>query len=256
MRLENKVALITGATSGIGRVTSVLFAKEGAKVVLVGRDETKGKEVIKNIKSLGGEAMFVKADVSKESDVQQMIRIALKEYGKLDVLFNNAGIVGPIKNVVDIREDEWNELMNINVKGVFFGLKHAIPVMIKQRKGSIINTASECGIVGFPKYSAYCASKAAVILLTKAAALEYAHYGIRINCICPGATLTRMLEYEALTFNYKEPEKFYKMVSENIPLGRIAKPEEIANVVLFLASDESSYITGATISVDGGTTAK
>ncbi len=257
MRLKDKVALVTGATSGIGRATAILFAQEGANVVLVGRNRSRGEEVAKTIEGSYGKPIFVRADVSKEGDVKQAIKTTLEKHGRLDVLFNNAGVIGPIKNVVDIEENEWDELMNINVKGIFFGLKHAIPTMVKQGGGSIINTASECAFIGSPKYSAYCASKAAVLLLTRAIALEYAPHGIRANCVCPAATYTNMLEYEASVWMGKEKANdFCESISRTIPLGRIAKPEEIAKVALFLASDDSSYVTGAAISVDGGTTAK
>lgn len=257
MRLKDKVAIVTGATSGIGRATAALFAKEGAKVVLVGRNRSRGEEILRGIRNTGGEGVFVTGDVSKENDVIRAVETAQENYGRLDVLFNNAGVIGPIRNLAEVTEKEWGELMDTNVKGVFFGLKRAIPVMIKQGGGSIINTGSECSVVAIPKYSAYCASKGAVLMLTRVAALECAPHGIRVNCICPGATYTAMMELEGLTILGKEKmDQFYKDAARNIPLGRIAQPEEIAKVVLFLASDDSSYMTGAAIPVDAGTTAR
>ncbi len=253
MRLLNKVAVITGGNSGIGKATAILFAKEGAKVVISGRDLEMGREVVDTIKKFGGKAAFIRADVSKEAEVKNLIDFAIRLYGKVDVLFNNAGVELQ-KPVTETTEEELNNVLNVNLKGTFFGCKHAIPHLIKQGGGSVINTASIAGLVGSPGLAAYCASKGGVVLLTKQVALDFAKSGVRVNCVCPGATMTPMIE--RFVSKSPNPEKTFEDLAKMHPMGRMAKPEEIANAVLFLASDESSFVTGQALAVDGGLTAQ
>lgn len=250
MRLKNKVAVITGGTSGIGLATAILFAKEGAKVVIAGRDITKAKKAINKI---GKGTIFIKTDVSNELEVKKLIDSTIKKFKRIDVLYNNAGIE-LAKPVIETSEEEWDKVLNINLKGVFFGCKYAIPHMIKNKGGSIINTASTAGIVGFPNLGAYCASKGGIVLLTKEIALDYAKQGIRVNCVCPGAILTPMVK--RFTDKAPNPKKAMADLAAMHPMGRAGQPEEIANAVLFLASNESSFVTGHALVVDGGLTAQ
>jgi NAD(P)-dependent dehydrogenase (short-subunit alcohol dehydrogenase family) len=245
-RLEGKVALITGAASGIGRESAILFAAEGAKVVVADYAMTQGEETLEKIKNAGGTAIFVKADVSKSSDIEAMIDATVKAFGRLDILFNNAGIQGARRGfTTDLTEEEWDKVMDVNLKSVFRAAKLAIPVMLKQGGGTIINTASAQGIGGSITGGAYCTSKAGVIMLTKVLAIEYGKSNIRVNCICPGVIETPM------SSGYVP---FLK--TEALAAGRPGQPREIAHAALFLASDESSYIHGAVIPVDGGWTAE
>jgi NAD(P)-dependent dehydrogenase (short-subunit alcohol dehydrogenase family) len=254
MRLKNKVALITGAGSGIGRATAILFAKEGAKVVVVCRTSSTGEETVKIIrKNNRGEALFIQADVSKTSDVKRMIENTVNNYGKLDILFNNAGINMRIP-ITEMDEEAWNKIIDINLKGVFLGCKYAIPVMIKQGGGVIINTASTFGFVGAPYHSAYCASKGGVAAFTRALALELAPYKIRVNCICPGTIETPLVKQ--IWEKSGKPEEMRESRLKLHPIGRLGKPEDVANAALFLASDDSSFITGTALFVDGGYTAQ
>jgi NAD(P)-dependent dehydrogenase (short-subunit alcohol dehydrogenase family) len=254
----DKVALITGGGSGIGRAASILFSREGAKVVILDIDVKGANETVNVIRSYGGEAIYVEGDVSDETDAKKAVTETISNYHKLNILFNNAGIV-LIKDLIDMEEKEWSKVIDVNLKGMFLLSKYAIPEMIKAGGGSIINTASIYGLVGAAKYTAYCASKGAVIALTKAMAIELAPYNIRVNCICPGNISTRMLESEAITWSkiwgktVKEAqEDFLKMQ----PIKRVGLPEEVAYMALFLASDESSYVTGSAFIVDGGATAQ
>lgn len=253
MKLKDKVALITGAGSGIGRATAILFAKEGSKVVVADCAKESGEQTVEIIKNAGGEASFVYVDVSRADDVQRMIEKTVKYYGKLDVLFNNAGINIPAP-ITEITEELWDKIININLKGVFLGCKYAIPVMKKQGGGVIINTASIFAFVGFANDSAYCASKGGVYAFTRALALEVAPFNIRVNCICPGTTMTPLVQ--GVWMRLGEPEERERTTKQQIPLGRLGRPEDIANAALFLASDDSSFMTGAAIIVDGGFTAK
>jgi len=244
MRLENKVALITGAGSGIGRAAALLFAKEGAAAAIVDITSKGGTETVEMIKGIDRDAIFVYADVSKALDVEKSIKSVVEKYGKLDILFNNAGVAQDC-SVVEMSEDEWDRVINVNLKSVFLCSKYAIPHMIKQGEGIIINTASTLGLIAEPNCGAYCASKGGVIALTRALAVEYAPYNIRVNCICPGPTATPMI--------LKEPQQ--QVDVSYVPLKRLGKPEEIAHAALFLASEESAYVTGSVLIVDGGTTA-
>lgn len=253
MRLLNKVAIITGGNSGIGRASAILFAKEGAKVVIAARNLEEGRAVVDLIKKSGGKAVFLRTDVSKEAEIKNLMDFTIKLFGRIDILCNNAGI-DLAKPVTETTQEELDRVLDINLKGVFYGCKHAIPYMIKGGGGSIINTASSAGLVGSPNLAAYCASKGAVVILTKEMALDYAKKNIRVNCICPGAILTPMVKRFAEKSS--DPEQILKNLEKLHPIGRIGRPEEVANAMLFLGSDESSFITGHALAVDGGLTAQ
>ena len=250
-RFESKVVLISGATSGIGDATARRFAGEGAKVVCVGRSSERGNALVQKIKAASGEATFVQADVQHRVPVEAAVKKTTDAYGRIDVLFNNAGIE-LIREAVDMTEEEWDQVLDTNLKSMFLFSKYTLP-WLKKTKGVIINTSSELGMVGAPNYTAYCASKGGVVLFTKALALEHAP-GVRVNCVCPGATQTSMLERELA--HYPDRQAIMRTMLDNIPLRRIASPEEVADSVLFLASPEAGYITGAILSIDGGTTIK
>ncbi len=252
MRLENKVALITGGTSGIGEAVACLFAGEGAKVAITGRNESRGHAVTTRILESGGKAIFVRTDVRKAGDCKRAVDESLRSFGRLDILFNNAGVFFP-QTALECSEEEWDLQIDINLKGTFLMSKYALEPMIAQGKGVIINNSSGWGLVGGDKAVAYCASKGGVVLLTKAMAVDHGRQGIRVNCICPGDVDTPMLPEDARLrgLNWKT----YLAGCENRPMGRIGTPEEIAKAVLFLASDDSSFMTGAALVVDGGGTA-
>jgi len=248
MRLKDKVMVVTGGGSGIGQASALRCALEGARVVIMDIAEPGGVETEKALKEQGSDGFFLHADVTKAEDWRRTMDAVVGRYGRLDVLFNNAGS-NLAKPVTDFTEAEWDGLVDLNLKGVFLGAKHAIPLMLKEGGGSIINTASTFGLIAFPKMPAYCASKGGVIALTRQLALDYARQGIRVNCICPGPTLTpRIKRY--LDSGAANAES----ILAGVPMGRFARPEEIASTVLFLASDEASYVTGAALVVDGGQT--
>jgi len=249
MRLNEKVAIITGAKSGIGFATALCFAAEGAKVVVADvRDAT---QEVREITKRGAEALFVQVDVSSELQVNALIEKTVAAYGHLDVLVNNAGME-LAKKVTDTTEVEWDRLINVNLKGVFLCSKAAIPVMRRNGGGVIVNVASELGLVGGSEIAAYCASKGGVVQLTKAMAIDHAGDAIRVNCICPGPVSTPLLK--AIIETSSDPEEEQRSIVEKTLLKRLGRPEEIANVILFLASDESSYMTGSVVVVDGGWT--
>ncbi len=252
MRLQNKVALITGGTSGIGEATALLFAKEGAKVAITGRNEKRGHAVTAQILEAGGEAIFLRTDVRKADECRRAVEETVRSFGRLDILFNNAGIFYP-HTTLDCTEEEWDLQIDINLKGTFLMSKFALPGMIEQGSGVIINNSSGWGIVGGDAAVAYCASKGGVVLLTKAMAIDHGRQGIRVNCICPGDVDTPMLPEDARMRGQKWED--YLAGCSNRPLGRIGTSDEIAKAVLFLASDDSSFMTGATLVVDGGGTA-
>ena len=250
--MKGKVALITGGTEGMGYATAEVFLREGARVVVTGRSKAKGAKALAKLARLGKVA-FVQGDVSKAEDARGMVLQTVKKFGRIDVLFNNAGIYME-KLAEDTTEEEWDKLIDINLKGTFLVSKYAIPYMKKQRGGSIINNSSDAGLVGNKRCPAYCASKGAITIMTKAMALDYAKYNIRVNSVNPGTIDTPMLAYEAEAS--EDVEEYLKRANEEHPIGRVGRPEEVANAVLFLASDEASFVTGAALSVDGGLTAQ
>jgi NAD(P)-dependent dehydrogenase (short-subunit alcohol dehydrogenase family) len=249
MRLQNKVALITGGTSGIGQATAILFAKEGASLAITGRNEKRGHAVANQILQSGGKAIFIRTDVRKAAECRRAVDETLNSFGKLDILFNNAGVFYP-QTTLECSEEEWDLQIDINLKGTFLMSKFALPGMIEQCGGVIINNSSGWGIVGGDKAVAYCASKGGVVLLTKAMAIDHGRQGIRVNCICPGDVDTPMLPEDARVRGMKWED--YLAGCANRPLGRIGTTDEIAKAVLFLASDDSSFMTGAALVVDGG----
>jgi len=251
MRLKGKVAIVTGAGSGLGRAAALLFAGEGAKVVVAAHRDKDGEQTVKSIKEAGGDAIFAQVDVTKAADLEHAIKAAMDKYGKLNIMLNNAGTPGPGKLIADLTEEEWNRVISVNLTGVFLGTKYAIPEMLKGGGGVIINVSSVAAVSPRRYAGAYAAAKAAVIQLTKVTALEYARNNIRVNCILPGPIDTPFFTKVA----GGDPEKiaiFKEIVRNEVPLRRFAQPEEIARVALFLASDEASYITGAAFAADGG----
>jgi len=252
-KLKNRVALITGGASGIGFATAVLFLEEGAKVAIIDVSGEAGKKAVKSIRKLGFDALFVKADVSKESEVKSAVRKIVAKFGRLDILFNNAGIFIDGR-VHELSEAEWDRIMDINLKGVFLCSKHAIPHMLKQGKGVIVNNSSCSAIVADYSDPAYCATKGGISMLTRAMAIDYAKENIRVNAVLCGEIETAMTRGEAKMQGMPFRE-FCDFVAEHYPVGRLGTPEEAARVVLFLASDDASFVTGSLVSVDGGFTA-
>jgi NAD(P)-dependent dehydrogenase (short-subunit alcohol dehydrogenase family) len=252
MRLQNKVALITGGTSGIGEATAILFAKEGAKIAITGRNEKRGHAVTTQILKDGGQAIFLRTDVRKSEECRRAVDETVSAFRRLDILFNNAGVFYP-QTTLECSEQQWDLQIDINLKGTFLMSKFALPGMIEQGSGVIINNSSGWGIVGGDAAVAYCASKGGVVLLTKAMAIDHGRQGIRVNCICPGDVDTPMLPEDARMRGQKWEN--YLAGCSNRPLGRIGTPDEIAKAALFLASDDASFMTGATLVVDGGGTA-
>lgn len=248
-QLRGKTALITGSASGIGRATALVFAREGAAVSMVDLNEEAGQEVAMEISNAGGHAMFERANVTCAADCRRVVERSVSEFGNIHVLFNNAGIIKRA-SVVEISESDWDAVMAVNVKSVFLMCREVIPIMAPARGGSIINTASGWGLAGGAKAAAYCASKGAVVLMTKAMAIDHGRQNIRVNCICPGDTDTAMLRSEARQLGV--PEDRFLSESANRPLGRVGKPEEIAQAALYLASEASSFVTGVALVVDGG----
>jgi NAD(P)-dependent dehydrogenase (short-subunit alcohol dehydrogenase family) len=248
-QLDGKIALVTGAASGIGRATALLFAREGASVVLADVNESAGRAAATEITQHGGRAISEPADVTRAEDCQRVVERAVRDFGGIHILFNNAGIIRRA-TVVELSETDWDRVMAVNVKSIFLMSRQVIPFMAAAGGGSIINTASGWGLAGGPRAAVYCASKGAVVLLTKAMAIDHGPQNIRVNCICPGDTDTAMLRNEAQQLGEAD-DKFLAEATKR-PLGRVGKPDEIAQAALYLASDAASFVTGTALVVDGG----
>lgn len=246
MRFDSKVAIVTGAGSGIGRAIALALAREGSKVVIAERIEEMGNSVANEINNAGGQAISIKVDVSKSSEVSQVVKNTLDQFGKIDILVNNAG-VALIENFIEGEERRWNTIMAVNVNGVLVCTRAVLDSMIKQNYGKIINMGSNAGEMGLATNVVYSASKGAVIAFTKALAKEIASHKINVNCICPG-----MIETPMVTTGIEVDPSHFKLAIERIPWGRLGRPEDIASLTAFLASDESEYITGAIIDINGG----
>lgn len=242
---EGKVALVTGGSFGIGRATAIAFAKKGARVVV--SDIIEDNETLETIKKEGGEGIFVKCDVGSITDVEALMKKIKDHYGRLDYAFNNAGIEGVPAEIQDGLEEDWDRTINVNLKGVWSCMKYQIPIMLEQGGGSIVNCASIAGLVGFPNLTPYVASKHAVVGITKTVALETAQKGIRVNAVCPGVIKTPMID----RFTGKQKEAEQAFIAKK-PMGRMGEPEEVATAVLWLCSDEASFVTGQALAVDGG----
>lgn len=248
MRLQEKVALVTGAASGIGRAAARRLAAEGARVVVSDLDVTRGEETVRLIREADGEAVFVRADVSRADEVEALMLQTLAAFNRLDCAVNNAGVGGDLLPTHLRDEAMWDAVMNVNLKGVWLCMKYELAAMLDQGGGSIVNVASAAGLVGFRQASAYAASKHGVIGLTRSAALEYARLGIRVNAVCPGFTDTPMVE----ALGHGSPKRADAIINA-IPLRRLGTPDEVAQAVLWLCSDESTFVTGHALAVDGGT---
>jgi NAD(P)-dependent dehydrogenase (short-subunit alcohol dehydrogenase family) len=246
-RVAGKVALVTGGSSGIGRATAQIFAREGAKVVVADVGVESGEETVRLIQAAGGEAVFIKTDVAQAADVEAMVKKAVDTYGRLDCAFNNAGIEGVVKPTVEYGEADWDRVLAINLKGVWLCMKYELQHMLKQGSGAIVNTASVAGLVGLSGFSAYVAAKHGVNGLTKTAALEYAKAGIRVNAVCPGAIRTPMFER-----GVRDNPGIEEQVVAMEPIGRMAAPAEVGEAVVWLCSDAASFVTGLPMAVDGG----
>lgn len=255
-RLENKVAIVTGANSGIGRATARLFAREGGKVVCCDIQETLSPRIDELIKQDGGAACFLKTDATSEADWARTVNAALGQFGDLHILYNNAG--GGIRGKIDaLKNEEWHFILNLNLNSIYYGSRAVLPYFLGKGRGNIVNTASTFGILASEENAAYCTTKAAVINLTRQMALDYGQQGIRVNCICPGATDTprfRGMPPRAMFESGLPPDQIQRLSLLNRALNRVARPEEIAYGVLFLASDEASFVTGSALVVDGGQT--
>ncbi len=249
MKLDGKVALITGGNSGIGSATATLLAKEGATVVLTGRNQERGEQVAQAINEAGGRAIFIRSDVRVAEECRQAVEQTLERFGRIDVLFNNAGVFHP-KTVPECTEQEWDETIDSSLKGAFLMSKYALPSMIERGSGSIIHASSGWGLLGGDRAAAYCAAKGGLVVMAKAMAIDHGPDGIRVNCVCPGDTETPMLTDDADKRGMSWED--YVAGGSDRPLGRIGTAEEIARAVLFLASDDSSFVTGEALVVDGG----
>jgi NAD(P)-dependent dehydrogenase (short-subunit alcohol dehydrogenase family) len=241
---DQKAAIITGGSSGIGRAAAVALAKQGVKIAIAARRAKEGEETVRLVKEAGSEGIFVKTDVANENDVRSLVEKAVKQYNRLDYAFNNAGIEEKTTPLVDQTSEVFDQIMNVNVKGVWLSMKYEIPEMIRTGGGAIVNTSSGAGVIGYPQQPIYIASKHAVLGLTKSAALEYAKSGIRINAIAPGVTETEMVE--------RVDKQLIEHLKSITPIGRIGDPQEIANAVVWLLSDKASFVLGHTLLVDGG----
>ncbi|PJR65885.1 SDR family NAD(P)-dependent oxidoreductase [Raoultella sp. T31] len=252
--LKNKVAIITGAAGGVGQSAANSFYIHGAYLVLVDLNSDDINKVTEKYNFNPERILTVSADVRSEEQVKNYVKKAVDKFGKIDIFFNNAGIIGRVSSLTEASESDFDLLMDVNVKGVFWGLKHILPVMIDQKFGSVINTASMAGLIGFPSLGLYTASKHAVVGLTRAAALEVAGNGVRVNAICPGPVNTKMMRKIESGLNESSPQDVQTQFSGLVAMNRYADPEEIAQVAMFLASENASYITGSIYTVDGGMT--
>jgi NAD(P)-dependent dehydrogenase (short-subunit alcohol dehydrogenase family) len=252
MDFTGKVALITGGGGGIGRATALGFALRGAKVMVVDQDAEAGRVSTEVVAQQGGEAKFTPADVTKSAAVQDYVKATLDAYGRIDCFFNNAGIEGKVVPIQEYDEDLFDQVIAVNLKGVFLGMRHVLPVMLRQGSGTIVNTASVAGLFGGPGMAPYVASKHGVLGLTKVAASDVARYGIRVNAVCPGPVETRMMRSLEAQRNPADPEGVHRANSAGMPTGRYTLPEEVAGVVLYLSSELSGNVTGTHIVVDGG----
>jgi len=255
MDFKGKIAIITGGGGGIGRATSVAFARAGANVMVVDRDSSAAQASADAASKFGPECRSITADVTKWADVKRYVDETVKAWGRIDCFFNNAGIEGVVGSIHEYDEAAFDEVIAINLKGVFLGLRHVLPVMIKQGSGAVVNTASTAGLVGGPGMPAYIASKHGVLGLTKTASSDVARMGVRVNAICPGPVETRLMRAVERIWNPADPEAVHRAISAGTPTGRYSKPEEIANTVLLLCSDAVGNMTGTHLTVDGGRTA-
>ena len=252
MEFSGKVALITGGGGGIGRAAALGFAGRGAKVVVVDRDAAAGEASAGLVRQDGGDARFIQADVTNSQDVQNYVKATLDAYGAIDCFFNNAGIEGKVAPTQEYDEAVFDAVIGVNLKGVFLGMRHVLPVMLKQGHGAVVNTASTAGLFGGPGMVPYVASKHAVLGMTKVASADVAHFGVRVNAVCPGPVETRMMRSIESQVNPTDPAKAHAAYSAAIPTGRYVMPEEVANVVMYLCSGLASDITGTHIVIDGG----
>jgi NAD(P)-dependent dehydrogenase (short-subunit alcohol dehydrogenase family) len=255
-QFHGKVALVTGGSSGIGRAAAIAFAKRGAAVVIGNRREDEGEDTVDMVRKAGGDAIFVRTDVAKSSDVEALIAKAVATFGRLDYACNNAGIEGVLAETTECTEENWDRVIDINLKGTWLCMKYEIAQMRKGGGGAIVNNASIAGMIGLPTAPAYCASKGGVVMLTRTAALEYARSNIRVNVVCPGGVNTPMQDRIQLRFNDGDPQKIGQLIDRLVPMNRWGTSEEIAEVIVWLCSDAASYVTGHAMVVDGGFTAQ
>jgi NAD(P)-dependent dehydrogenase (short-subunit alcohol dehydrogenase family) len=252
MDFKGKVALITGAGGGIGRASALAFARNGAKVVAVDVDTSAGEDTIAQVRAVGGDGRFVGADVARSGEVQAYVQATLDAFGRIDCFFNNAGIEGKVAPTQEYDEATFDAVIGVNLKGVFLGLRHVLPVMLRQGSGTVVNTASVAGLIGGPGMAAYVASKHGVLGLTKVASTDVARHGLRVNAVCPGPVETRMMRSLEGMRNPADPTAVHDALSGGTPSGRYSLPDEVANVVLWLCSDLSGNVTGTHVVVDGG----
>jgi len=250
MRLKDKVCLITGGGSGIGRAMALRFAQEGAMVLAADRDEAGASQTAEQVREAGGLALALRCDVTSAEQVEQMVATALDTWGRVDVLCNNAGILGHAGEIVDVPEETWDLAFAVNVKGVYLGCKYSIPHMVRQGSGAIVNTASVAGLIGIPGRALYCTTKGAVVTLTKQIAVAYVDKGLRCNCVCPGTVDSPWIE--RLLADSDDPATMRTQLEARQPMGRLGTPEEVAAAALYLASDEAAFVTGTALVIDGG----